>query len=61
VGQLLQLRAHTHDLITVQSGNEQIFRAKLGQANGKFLFVIDTIQNAKGNAIDSIVKVGGKS
>jgi flagellar motor switch protein FliM len=61
VGQLLQLRAHTHDLIAIQSGNEQIFRAKLGQANGKFLFVIETINNLKGNAIDSLIKGAPKT
>ena len=56
VGQLLQLRAHTQDLIAVQSGNEQLYRAKLGQANGKFLFVIETVNNMKESAIEYIIK-----
>ena len=41
VGQLLHLRAQTHDLIAIQSGGEQLFHAKLAQANGKFLFIIE--------------------
>ena len=54
VGQLLQLRAHTQDLIAIQSGTEQVFRAKLGQANGKFLFVIETVSNLKETPMDAI-------
>jgi flagellar motor switch protein FliM len=56
VGQLMQLRAQTQDLIAIQSGDEQIFRAKLGQANGKFLFVIETVNNTKESAIEYIIK-----
>ena len=56
VGQLLSLRAHTQDLIAIQSGDEQLYRAKLGQANGKFLFVIETVNNMKESAIEYIIK-----
>lgn len=56
VGQLLQLRANTQDLIAIQSGSEQLYRAKLGQANGKFLFVIETVNNMKESAIEYIIK-----
>lgn len=56
VGQLLQLRAHTQDLIAIQSGSEQLYRAKLGQANGKFLFVVETVNNMKESAIEHIIK-----
>ena len=56
VGQLLPLRAHTQDLIAIQSGSEQLYRAKLGQSNGKFLFVIETVNNMKETAIEYIIK-----
>ena len=56
VGQMLQLRAHTQDLITIQSGNEQIFRAKLGQANGKFLFVVETINTVREGGTEIITR-----
>lgn len=56
VGQLLPLRANTQDLIAVQSGNEQLYRAKLGQANGKFLFVIETVNNLKESAMEYVIK-----
>jgi flagellar motor switch protein FliM len=61
VGQLMQLRAHTQDLIGIQSGSEQMFRAKLGQANGKFLFVIETIYNNKETGIETIIRAMTKS
>lgn len=60
VGQLLQLRAHTQDLISIQSGGEQLFAAKLGQSNGRFLCVIETVNSAKDLIIDNILKGSGK-
>lgn len=60
VGQLLQLRAHTQDLIAVQSGTEQLFRARLGQSKGKFLFVIETVNSTKDGLIDTLLKGDGK-
>ncbi|MGF1622914.1 MAG: flagellar motor switch protein FliM [Rhodomicrobiaceae bacterium] len=59
VGQLLQLRAHARDLIAVQAGTEQLFRARLGQSNGKFMFIIETINTTKAVAIDSLLKNNG--
>lgn len=59
-GQLLQLRAHTQDLIGIQSGGEQLFRAKLAQSNGKFLFVIETINSTKDALIDNLLKTKPK-
>ena len=56
VGQLMHLRAHTQDLIAIQSGSEQLYRAKLGQSNGKFLFVIETVNNMKESALEYIIK-----
>ena len=61
VGQLLHLRAHTQDLIAIQSGNEQLYRAKLGQANGKFLFIIETVNHMKESVIEHIIKGATKS
>lgn len=61
VGQLLQLRAHTQDLIVMQSGSEQIFRAKLGQANGKFLCVIESVNTTKETTIEAIIKGTAKT
>ncbi len=60
VGQLVQLRAHTRDLIAIESGGEQLFRAKLTQSNGKFLFVIETINSAK-EVLENLLKNPGKS
>jgi len=59
VGQLLQLRAHARDLIAVQAGTEQLFRARLGQSNGKFMFIIETINTTKAVAIDNLLKNNG--
>jgi len=56
VGQLIQLRAHARDLIAIESGGEQLFRAKLGQSRGKFLCVVETVNNTKGLTIDNLVK-----
>ncbi len=61
VGQLIQLRAHTRDLIAIQSGGERLFRAKLAQSNGKFLFIIETIENTKDSLIGNLLKTSGKS
>jgi flagellar motor switch protein FliM len=47
VGQLLQLRTHSYDLITLESGDEPLFRAKLGQANDKFIVIIESAYNQK--------------
>lgn len=41
VGQVLQLRTHSHDLIGLESGSELLFRCKLAQANGNFIVVIE--------------------
>jgi flagellar motor switch protein FliM len=60
VGQLVQLRAHARDLISVQSGTELLFRAKLGQSNGRFIFIIETVNSTKAVAIDNLVKGLGK-
>lgn len=60
VGQLLQLRANARDLIAVQSGTELLFRAKLGQSNGKFLFIIDSINNSKNLSMENLLKPPGK-
>jgi flagellar motor switch protein FliM len=60
VGQLIQLRAHAKDLIGVQSGTELLFRARLGQSNGRFIFIIETVNSPKGLAIDNLVKGLGK-
>lgn len=60
VGQLLQLRTHTDDLIAVQSGTEQLFSARLGQANGKVLFIIDSVNSVKESVIDNIIKGNNK-
>jgi flagellar motor switch protein FliM len=59
-GQLLQLRAHTQDLIAIQSGGEQLFRAKLAQKNGKFLFVIETVNRTKDALVDTLLKAKPK-
>lgn len=56
VGQLLQLRTHTQDLITIQSGTEMLFRAKLGQARGKFLFSIESTYTKKENFIHTVLQ-----
>jgi flagellar motor switch protein FliM len=61
VGQLVPLRAHTQDLIAIQSGGEQLFAAKLGQGNGRFLCVIETVNSAKDSIIDNLMKSLGKS
>jgi flagellar motor switch protein FliM len=58
VGQILQLRAQTHDPIAIQSGGEQLFQAKLAQANGKFLFIIETVNSMKDLMIENIMKGG---
>jgi flagellar motor switch protein FliM len=47
VGQLLELRTHSYDLITLESGDEPLFRAKLGQANDKFIVIIESAHNEK--------------
>lgn len=47
VGQLLQLRTHAYDLIMLESGTEPLFRAKLGQANDKFIVIIESAYNHK--------------
>jgi flagellar motor switch protein FliM len=61
VGQLLHLRAQTHDPIAIQSGGEQLFQAKLAQANGKFLFIIESVNSMKDLLIDNILKGPAKS
>ena len=60
VGQLVQLRAHTQDLVAIQSGGEQLFQAKLAQTNGKFIFVIENINSSKDPLIDSLLKSSAK-
>jgi flagellar motor switch protein FliM len=60
VGQLLQLRAQTQDPIAIQSGGEQLFQAKLAQANGKFLFIIESVNSMKDMLIDNILKSPAK-
>jgi flagellar motor switch protein FliM len=60
VGQLVQLRAHARDLISVQSGTELLFRAKLGQSSGRFILIIETVNSTKAVAIDNLVKGLGK-
>jgi flagellar motor switch protein FliM len=60
VGQLLQLRAHARDLIAVQSGSELLFKAKLGQSNGRFIFIIDSVNSNKGMSIENLLKGLGK-
>lgn len=47
VGQLIQLHTHTYDLIMLESGTELLFRAKLGQANDKFIVIVDSPYNQK--------------
>jgi flagellar motor switch protein FliM len=60
VGQLVELHAHAQDLITVQSGGEQLYAAKLGQSNGRFLCVIEAVSGAKDVIIESLLKAPGK-
>jgi len=59
VGQLMQLRAHARDLISIQSGSEQLFRARLGQSNGKFVIIVEVVNNAKGMLIENLTKNDG--
>ncbi len=61
VGQLVELRAHTQDLITIQSGGEQLYAAKLGQANGRFLCVVEAVNSSKDLIIDNLLKGPSKS
>lgn len=57
VGQLVQLDTHSYDLITLESGGEVLFRAKLGQANDKFIVIIESTHTQKaGSVIEEIAK-----
>lgn len=56
VGQLLPLRTHSYDLVTVESGGEVLFRAKLGQANDKFIIIIDSAYTQKGTVIEEVIQ-----
>lgn len=47
VGQVLPLQTHAHDLITLESGGETLFTAKLGQANNKFIVIIEAAFSQK--------------
>jgi flagellar motor switch protein FliM len=62
VGQLLPLRTHSYDLVSVESGGEVLFRAKLGQANDKFIIIIESAINQKGSVIEEIAhkEAGGE-
>jgi flagellar motor switch protein FliM len=55
VGQLIQLRTHTNDLITLESGNEALFRCKLAQAKGAFIVIIETPINTKEEFIGELL------
>ncbi len=48
VGQILPLQTHAHDLITLETGGETLFTAKLGQANDKFIVIIEAAYRHKG-------------
>ena len=55
VGQLIQLSTHTSDLLTLESGNEPLFRCRLAQAKGAFIMIIETPISAKEEFIGEIL------
>jgi len=65
VGQLIQLRTHTSDLISLESGNEPLFRCKPAQAKGAFIVIIEAPINTKeefiGELLNSPPPTGHKS
>ncbi len=47
VGQVVPLQTHAHDLITLETGGETLYTAKLGQANDKFIVIIESTYRQK--------------
>ncbi len=41
-GQILQLRANAHSLVTLECQNESLFSCRLGQSNGNFALIIES-------------------
>ncbi len=55
VGQLLQLRTNSGDLIALESAGEPLFRCKLAQSKGAFILVIETTVSTKDEFIGEIL------
>jgi flagellar motor switch protein FliM len=55
VGQLIQLHTHSNDPLTLESGNEPLFRCKLAQAKGAFIVIIENPISSKAEFIGEIL------
>jgi flagellar motor switch protein FliM len=55
VGQLIQLRTHSGDLIALESGAEPLFRCRLAQSKGAFIVVIEQPVSTKDEFIGEIL------
>lgn len=55
VGQLIQLRTNSSDLITLESGAEPLFRCRLAQAKGAFIVVIEQPISTKDEFIGELL------
>ena len=55
VGQLLQLRTTSSDLITLESGAEPLFRCRLAQSKGAFIAVIESTISTKDEFIGELL------
>jgi flagellar motor switch protein FliM len=55
VGQLIQLRTTSSDLITLESGAEPLFRCRLAQSKGAFIAVIESTISTKDEFIGELL------
>jgi flagellar motor switch protein FliM len=55
VGQLIQLRTSSSDLITLESGAEMLFRCRLAQSKGAFIVVIESPISTKDEFIGELL------
>jgi flagellar motor switch protein FliM len=55
VGQLIQLRTNSSDLITLESGAEPLFRCRLAQSKGAFILVIEQPISTKDEFIGELL------
>ena len=60
VGQLIQLRTNSSDLITLESGAEPLFRCRLAQSKGAFIVVIETPISMKDELIGELLNTPQK-